>query len=141
MTPPLQNPNAIVGGAATKRSKSEPKIALPKMQMRRMKRQSRSQPIAKTAMKAKPSAGADAGGAADVVAGVLRALARGGQPQPAVLVGYDWGAGVALAMAASERHRHLVGAVVATHPAFALLGGGAARDDFVGRVRAPVTIL
>ena len=61
----MQNPNAIVGGAATKRSKSEPKMALPKTKMRRMKRQNRSQPIAKMSMKAKPSVGEDEGGAAD----------------------------------------------------------------------------
>ena len=43
-------------------------------------------------------------GAADVVARLLSALAA----RSAVLVGYDWGAGIALAMAASAKHRRLV---------------------------------
>ena len=57
----------------------------------------------------------DPGGPAEVVEGVLRALgvAR------CTLVGYDWGAGVALALAASAKHRRLVEAAVCMHPAFA----------------------
>ena len=47
-------------------------MALPNMQMRRMKKQNRSQPIAKTSMKAKPSVGEDAGGAVDGGVGVAR---------------------------------------------------------------------
>ncbi len=56
------------------------------------------------------------GGPADVVAGVLRALKRWRSVD--VLVGSDWGGGVALAMASSARHKQLVGAVVAHLPSF-----------------------
>eukprot|EP00930_Biecheleria_cincta_P002763 TRINITY_DN103762_c0_g1_i1.p1 TRINITY_DN103762_c0_g1~~TRINITY_DN103762_c0_g1_i1.p1 ORF type:complete len:1046 (-),score=148.23 TRINITY_DN103762_c0_g1_i1:98-3235(-) len=57
----------------------------------------------------------DPGGPADIVEGLLAALsARSG-----TLVGYDWGAGTALAMAASSKHKHLVESIVCMHPAFA----------------------
>ena len=55
------------------------------------------------------------GGAADVVARLIGSLGV----SSAVLVGYDWGAGVALSMAASARHRRLVSAACLMHPAFA----------------------
>jgi hypothetical protein len=35
------------------------------------------------------------------------------------LVGSDWGGGVALSMASSRRHKHLVGEVVALMPSYA----------------------
>ena len=57
----------------------------------------------------------DAGGAADVVAGLMKALGS----RTAVLCGYDWGGGIALAMGASGKHKALVEKIACMHPAFA----------------------
>jgi len=54
-------------------------------------------------------------GACDVVRSVINdALGR----KSAILVGYDWGAGVALSMASSRLHRKFVTQIVAFHPSF-----------------------
>jgi len=68
----------------------------------------------------------DPGGPADVVAAAIDALVAtpgggGGVVEwepTAVLVGCDWGGGVAFAMAASRRHKHRVKEVVALLPSF-----------------------
>ena len=57
----------------------------------------------------------DPGGPAEVVARVLKALGA----RSATMLGYDWGGGIALAMAASSQFKRLVERVVCMHPAFA----------------------
>ena len=54
------------------------------------------------------------GGPADVVAAAVKALCK----KSAVLVGYDWGAGIALAMASAKKYRKSITHVVAFHPSF-----------------------
>jgi len=54
------------------------------------------------------------GGAADFVAAVIAALGY----RTAVLVGYDWGAGIALSMAHSNRTKKLASKIVVFHPAY-----------------------
>ena len=57
----------------------------------------------------------DPNGPAEVVEGLMRALGH----RTCTIIGYDWGAGVALAMAASAMSRRFVSKVVCMHPAFA----------------------
>ena len=56
----------------------------------------------------------DPGGPADIVEGLLKAL---GVPR-ATIIGYDWGGGIALAMAASSKYKRLVEKIVCMHPAY-----------------------
>ena len=73
------------------------------------------------------------GGAADVLARLLAALGV----RSATFVGYDWGAGVALAMAASGAHRRLVRSAICMHPAYA----AERTTDELCSVRAPTMVL
>ena len=73
------------------------------------------------------------GGAADALSRLLSALGV----RSATLVGYDWGAGVALAMAASGAHRRLVRSAVCMHPAYA----AERTPDELCSVRAPTMVL
>ena len=54
------------------------------------------------------------GGAAEVVEAVLTALGA----KSCTLIGYDWGAGIALSMGCSPRYKRLVQRTVAMHPAY-----------------------
>ena len=53
-------------------------------------------------------------GACDVVQAVIEALGF----RTAVLVGYDWGGGIALSMARSKAHKKMVEKLVAFHPSY-----------------------
>ena len=66
-------------------------------------------------MRTRSEQACDDGGPADVVKQLLESF----KARSCTLVGYDWGAGIALAMAASAKHRRLVEKMVCMHPAFA----------------------
>ena len=58
------------------------------------------------------------GGAADLVQGAICSLQAKYSEKKAVVVGYDWGAGIGFSMARSAKHRKSVAALVAFHPSY-----------------------
>jgi pimeloyl-ACP methyl ester carboxylesterase len=73
-----------------------------------------------------------AGGPADIVKGVLHELGR----RSAVLLGYDWGAGVALSMASSPKYKHIAQKVVVIMASYA-----EQETDELRRVSCPTCIM
>uniref|UniRef100_A0A0G4G145 Kinesin motor domain-containing protein n=1 Tax=Chromera velia CCMP2878 TaxID=1169474 RepID=A0A0G4G145_9ALVE len=72
-------------------------------------------------------------GPADTVVAVVKALGR----SKATLIGYDWGGGIALAMASCPKKRSTVEAVVAFHPSYSETPG----ESELLQVGAPTLIL
>jgi dienelactone hydrolase len=72
------------------------------------------------------------GGPAVIVKRVLEALGR----RSAVMLGYDWGGGVALSMAASPTYKHLVQKVVTVMPSYAEF-----ERDELKRVSCPTCVM
>lgn len=75
----------------------------------------------------------ESNGPAEVVEAILGSIGV----RNCVLVGYDWGAGTAIAMAASSKFRRLVHKIVCMHPAYA---GEKVRDE-LRTVKAPTLVM
>jgi hypothetical protein len=70
-------------------------------------------------LKTRSEHNAEKDGACDLVAAVIKSYSNGERKtQRAVVVGYDWGAGVALSLALRKKYRRIVSDIVCFHPSY-----------------------